>query len=144
MKTLIPFLIVIVIFSNSELSAQIVQAPTDSITQDSIKMPEKIYDYLEIMPEFPGGKEMLFDYFTKNLIYPEAAIKNKIQGTVYVKLVIDEHGNVLMPMIARGLSPECDAEVIRLVNDMPRWVPGKQNGKPAAVRYTIPIKFSLD
>jgi TonB family protein len=144
MKTLIPFLIVIVIFSNSELSAQIVQAPTDSITRDSIKIPEKIYDFLEIMPEFPGGKELMFDYFEKNLIYPEAAIKYQVEGRVYVKFVVDEYGNILMPMIARGLIPECDAEAIRLINNMPTWVPGKQNGQPAAAWYIIPIKFSND
>jgi TonB family protein len=144
MKTLITLLSTILFFSATKLSAQIAQTPTDSITKDSVKMPEKIYDYLEKMPEFPGGKEMLFDYFAKNLIYPEAAIKYEVEGNVYVKFVVDEMGNILMPVVVRGLIPECDAEAIRLINNMPAWVPGKQNGKPAAVRYIIPIKFKLE
>lgn len=143
MKILIPFIAAYLFFLPTKLSAQTAQIPVDSIAQDSIKMPEKIYLHIEQMPEYPGGLAQLMRYIFNNIIYPEAAIKNQIEGTVYVKFVVDDYGNILMPVIVRGLTPECDAEAIRLVNNMPTWVPGKQGGEPVAVYYTIPIKFTL-
>ena len=143
MKQLFVLLLLSIVFSTKELYGQTPNTEAGTIAADSIKMPEKVYDFIEWMPEFPNGKEGLFAYLAENLIYPKKAIKKKVEGTVYVKFIIDENGRCINPFIAKGLSRECDAEVLRVINTMPAWTPGKQGGKPAAVWYVLPVKFVL-
>jgi TonB family protein len=95
------------------------------------------------MPEFPGGTDALLDYFEKNLKYPVAAREHKIQGRVYVNFILSRKGKVLFPYVTRGIGSGCNEEAIRVIRAMPQWKPGKQKGKPALVRYNLPVNFSL-
>lgn len=109
----------------------------DSISEDTC------WSLPEVMPEFPGGQIELMKFLSQNIKYPETAVKNNIQGRVMVEFVIDKEGNVISPSVLRGISPELDAEALRIIDMMPKWIPGKLNGKPVKVKYTIPISFVL-
>lgn len=102
----------------------------------------KVYDVVEVKPEFPGGMGAMMEYFAANIKYPETAAKANIQGRVIVRFVVDTEGNVTEPEIVRGVDPALDAEAIRVVSSMPRWTPGKQDGKAVRVRFVMPVNFS--
>ena len=99
---------------------------------------------IEQMPEFPGGEANLLRFIGSNLKYPESAQKAKIQGTVILRFVVNKEGKVEHGEIIRSLSPDCDREALRIVNLLPTWIPGKQDGKNVAVWYTLPLRFKLD
>ena len=98
---------------------------------------------IEAMPSFPGGDEELFKFLSHNMEYPEAAVKNKVKGRVIVRFTIDKDGNVTSPEVVEGVSPELDAGALRVVKSMPKWNPGIVDGKPADVKFTLPISFRL-
>ena len=105
---------------------------------------EKIYDMVEDMPKFPGGVSGLMEYLAKNIKYPAEAAKDKKQGRAVIQMIVNEKGNVVSPRILLSTnSPLLDAEAIRVVSDMPKWEPGQQDGKPVAVKYTLPVVFRL-
>lgn len=103
----------------------------------------EVFEFVEQMPEFPGGTEALMNYLRKSLRYPETARENNIQGKVIVQFVIDEVGEVSQAKVLRGIGHGCDEEALRVVLSMPSWKPGKQNGKPVKTRMNLPISFVL-
>ena len=105
--------------------------------------PEKVYDMVEQMPEFPGGYAKMMEYISAHLQYPEDAQENGTQGRVIVQFVINADGFISDAQIVRKLAPSCDNEALRLINSMPRWKPGQQGGENVRVKYTIPIVFRL-
>ena len=104
---------------------------------------DEVFQVVEKMPQFPGGMGELMNYLTKNVKYPKAAMKDSIQGRVIVQFVISKTGKVTNPSIMRSVSPELDAEAIRVVSSMPLWAPGEQRGVPVNVKFTLPIQFRL-
>jgi protein TonB len=104
---------------------------------------EKVYENVEQMPEFPGGQEEMQKYLGSNLKYPFEAMKNKIQGKVFVSFIIAKDGTVTDAKIARGVDPMLDYEALRFIKSMPKWNPGKDKGKVVAVQLTMPINFAL-
>lgn len=102
-----------------------------------------IYEVAEEMPQFPGGMGKLMEYISKNMQYPAEAQKQKVEGRVVVQMVVDAEGNVTNPRILQGVNPLLDKEALRLMKDMPKWTPGKQNGEAVAVKYTLPVMFQL-
>ena len=102
---------------------------------------EKVYNSCQVMPQFPGGEKAMMEFIATNLKYPQQAVKDDVQGMVLVDFVINTEGKVTDPKIVRSLSPECNAEVIRVVGLMPAWTPGKQDGKTVNVKYTLPVMF---
>lgn len=96
----------------------------------------------EEMPQFSGGSVQL--WIKENLRYPEIARENNIQGKVYVKCIIDSEGNVCNAEIQRGVDPSLNKEALRLVNSMPKWKPGMQNGKTVSIPYVIIVEFKLN
>ncbi len=112
---------------------EIVQAPAE----------EKAYTYVEQMPQFPGGEAAMRTYISKNLRYPTIAQENGIQGKVYVRFVISKTGEVSNVEVTRGIDPICDKEAVRVIQSMPKWIPGKQNGNMVSVIYTVPVVFKL-
>lgn len=105
---------------------------------------EPTYDVVEQMPSFPGGEGELLTYIAKNLKYPVIAQENGIQGTVIVRFVVSKTGEVDKVEVLRSLDPACDKEAKRVVANLPRWIPGKQNGANVSVYYTLPIRFKLE
>lgn len=103
----------------------------------------KVFTAVEDMPQFPGGMTGLMQNLMENIKYPEAAVKNDIQGTVVVRFVINKDGSIGEADVIRGVDPELDAEAVRVVKNLPDFIPGKMGGKPVAVWYTLPISFKL-
>jgi protein TonB len=104
---------------------------------------EKVYEFVEQSPEFPGGAKELLEYLSKNVRYPAIAIENNIQGRVTVRFVVDTKGNISDVTILKGVDPSLDKEAIRLVKSMPQWIPGKTNGRAVKVYFNVPINFQL-
>lgn len=104
---------------------------------------EKIFTIVEQMPSFPGGESAMMKYLANNIKYPPIAKDAGIEGTVYVTFVVDENGNVKDVKVLRSIGGGTDEEAIRVVQNMPKWSPGKQRGKPVKVQYNLPIRFTL-
>ncbi|MBR1447206.1 MAG: TonB family protein [Prevotella sp.] len=103
----------------------------------------KVYEVVEQMPDFPGGQSALRNYLSQNLRYPPIAEENGIQGRVVCQFIVERDGSVSSVHVVRSVDPSLDKEAMRVINSMPRWVPGKQNGKAIRVKYTLPITFTL-
>ena len=93
------------------------------------------------MPEFPGGPQALMDYLKANVIFPKIAEDEGIQGKVVVSYVIDVDGSVTDVQVVQSVHPALDKEAMRVVKNMPKWIPGKQDGKAVQVKYSLPINF---
>ena len=107
------------------------------------KEPEKPFVSVEQMPQFPGGDAELMKFIGSNLKYPTIAAENGIEGRVVIRFVVGKDGNVSDVQVVRSLDPSCDKEAVRVVKTMPKWVPGKQNGRNVPVYYTLPVLFKL-
>ena len=113
---------------------------------DETETPQKeeaIFHVVEQMPEFPGGMMAAMEFLAKNIKYPAAAQEAKIEGRVIVQFVVGKDGSISGLKVARGVSPDLDAEALRVVGLMPKWNPGKQRGQAVSVKYTMPIMFRL-
>ncbi len=111
-----------------------------------IEVPEEkkeVFTIVEEMPSFPGGDAERQKFLGSNIVYPQQATENGIQGTVYVSFVVDSKGNITDAKILRGIGGGCDEEALRVVKMMPKWHPGKQNGKQVRVLFNMPIYFKL-
>ena len=113
------------------------------VADESTPQSKKIYRPVEQMPEFPGGQAALMSFLGSQMKYPENAAKNNIQGRVIVQFVVDETGQVCDVQVARSVNEELDAEAIRVCKLLPKFIPGRQDGKAVAVWYNLPISFKL-
>lgn len=104
----------------------------------------RVFDVVEDQPRYPGGTNALMTYLRDNIKYPAEAAKAGIQGKVIVQFVIGKDGTVRDVKPIRNISPELDAEAVRVVAAMPKWVPGYQRGEAVNVRYTLPVNFRMD
>ena len=137
----------------SYLEGKMTSTKKDNMTVNQVDWQKKasnsepqekvIFQVVEEMPEFPGGMGEAMKFLGKNMKYPVAAQQAKIEGRVIVQFVVERDGSVSDVKVMRGVSPELDAEAIRVVSMMPKWIPGKQRGKAVAVKYTMPIMFRL-
>ena len=112
--------------------------------QTAPQTASQTYQFVEEMPEFPGGEQALMKYLQSHIVYPKKAQEHGIEGRCYVGFVVDAMGNITDVAVKRPLDPDLDAEAVRVVKAMPTWKPGRQNGKTVAVAYTLPIGFRLD
>ncbi|MBN2892304.1 MAG: energy transducer TonB [Bacteroidales bacterium] len=108
-----------------------------------IEVEEEPVIWAEIMPEFPGGNNALRQYIAENIVYPELARENDIQGTVYVRFVITQTGNIGEVQIVRAVDPLLDNEAVRVVKELPDFKPASSKGKPVAIWYNVPIVFKI-
>ena len=104
---------------------------------------EEIFTVVEEMPDYPGGILERTKFIQANIKYPESAAKNGIMGKCFLKFIIKADGSIGDITVLKGVSgcPECDNEAIRVIKLMPKWKPGKQNGRPVSVYYNLPINF---
>lgn len=116
----------------ADLKQVVVQAPV-----------EEVFDMVEQMPQFPGGTAELMKFIGENLKYPTIAQENGIQGRAVCQFVVGKDGKVRDAKVVKGLDPHCDKEALRVILALPRWIPGKQNGRPVSVKFTVPITFRL-
>ena len=98
---------------------------------------------VEQMPQFPGGDEELMKFIHDNLKYPNVAAEVGIEGRVTIRFVVNRNGDVTDVTVIRGLDPSCDKEAVRVVKMMPKWIPGRQNGRNVPVYYTLPVVYKL-
>ena len=112
-------------------------------TPESDSTKEVIFTYVEDQPEFPEGSDAMMKYLKKSIRYPGDALEKKVQGIVYVNFVVSEIGEITKAKVIRGISESIDKEALRVVNEMPTWKPGTQNGKAVKVSLNVPINFKL-
>jgi TonB family protein len=121
----------------------ITSVPTmQKTTQDTL--PQEVFTVVEEMPAYPGGNEAMFKFLIEKLKYPEKARQNKQEGTVVIQFIVDKKGKLLDQKVVRSISPEIDAEALRVVGLMPQWKPGLQKGQKVNVKFNLPIRFMLD
>ncbi|UFH53925.1 energy transducer TonB [Spirosoma sp. KNUC1025] len=114
-------------------------ASTDTSSESS-----EIFTIVEEPPSFPGGNPQLDAYYRRFLRYPEVALKNNIQGKVFLSFVVTKTGAIQQIEILRGMGFGTDEEAVRLVKNMPPWKPGRQSGRPVNVKYNLVIPFTID
>jgi len=112
------------------------------ITEEVQKPP--IFSHVEQPPRFPGGDEAMLRWLRDNIVYPSIASEQGIQGVVNLRFVVTPTGTVEEVEVIKGLDPSCDKEAVRAVKKMPKWTPGKQNGNPVYVYYSLPVRFKLE
>lgn len=101
---------------------------------------EELHYYVEEMPEFRGN---VFEYLSSNLKYPTIAQEIGLQGKVTCQFVVNKDGSITDVEVVKGVDPSLDKEAIRVIKSMPNWKPGRLNGKPVRVRFTLPVRFKL-
>lgn len=114
------------------------------VTVGNSKDDGRVFDVVEDQPRYPGGTNALMTYLRDNIKYPAEAAKAGIQGMVIVQFVVGKDGAVRDIKPVKSVSPELDAEAVRVVAAMPKWVPGYQRGEAVNVRYTLPVNFRMD
>lgn len=104
---------------------------------------EETLTVVDVMPQYPGGDRELLKFIAQSIKYPTDAQEAEVQGRVICSFVVDKKGNIVEPKIIRGIDPSLDAEALRVIGMMPRWTPGRQDGKAVRALYTVPITFRL-
>lgn len=104
---------------------------------------DKIYDKVEAMPSFQGGEVALMLWLNEHVLYPAMAQENGVEGRVIVQFVVGRDGSVSDVKVVRSVDPSLDQEALRVVRAMPRWIPGKQDGKSVNCKFTLPVTFRL-
>ena len=105
--------------------------------------PEKIFNSVEQMPEFPGGHAALLKYLNSHIQYPPQAAENGKEGKVTVQFVVEKDGHVGEVRVIRSVDKDLDREAVRVCKTLPKFTPGRQNGQPARVWFTLPVVFKL-
>ncbi len=105
--------------------------------------PAEVFISVEQMPQFPGGDAALLKYLSSHINYPPMAAESNIQGRVVVQFVVDKTGKVGEVTVIRSVDKELDREAVRVCKSLPKFVPGRQNGQPVSVWYTLPVTFKL-
>ena len=118
-------------------------ANTNATAQNKKAANDKVYEKVEVMPEFPGGEQAMMEFVAKNVIYPKEAIEKEIDGRVLVSFIVEKEGSINEVKVMKGIGGGCDEEAVRVISAMPKWMPGKQEGKPVRVSYMMPITFRL-
>ena len=103
-----------------------------------------VYTIVEQMPEFPGGDKGFHQFIADNVKYPAEAKEKGIRGIVYVNFIVEPDGSISDIRVLRGIDGGCDEEAVRVVESMPKFKPGMQNGETVRVSYTVPVIFRLE
>ena len=128
---------------SATLSAQNTKRSHDRLPVKAEERSQEVCTIVEYMPVFPGGESALLAYVAQHLKYPKQAIRHRVQGIVQLRFVVLENGRIGKVQIIKSLESHCDAEAKRVVKSLPRFIPGKQQGKAVRVLYTLPIRFQL-
>lgn len=130
-------------FISCGTNKSILKSDTSYVEAKEETETDKVYQVVEKMPEFPGGKQRLLNWMKENIQYPVEAQKEGIQGRVIITFVINKSGKAVEPLIIQSVDPLLDKEAIRLINSMPKWKAGEEKGEPVRVKFTMPINFRL-
>jgi periplasmic protein TonB len=117
--------------------------PPPPVVEEKDPDEDKVFEFVQQKPQFPDGDKALLKYLSENMKYPPIARENGIEGRVIVKFQVSKTGEISNAQVVRGIGGGCDEEALRVVRSMPRWSPGKNNGKPVNVNFTLPVTFKL-
>ena len=117
--------------------------PVEQIAEEPAEDPNQIYTVVEQPAEFPGGVAAMMKFIRDNMKYPSQARRMGTEGSVFVEFVVEPTGAITGIKVIKGIGAGCDEEAVRVVQKMPSWKPGKQNGKAVRVRFVLPVKFVL-
>jgi len=124
-------------------SEQFVSTPPPPLPYN-ITDGDTVWFRVDELPVFPGGEEALSTFLGKNIAYPEAARKKKIQGRVVVGFILTKECKITSAKIVTGIDPDCDNEAIRVVNSIPRFEkPAQVDGRPVSYHFTLPVHYTL-
>lgn len=143
---LVPVVFVLLLGNAVQASPDIADIITIPFVNDGQQVPQKkgdVYVTVDKMPEFPGGLNAQQRFIGQNLKYPVEAQEKGIEGRVTVRYVVKSTGDISDVVVIRGVHPSLDKEAVRVVKAMPKWIPGKQNGKAVDVYYTLPLIFKI-
>ena len=132
--------------SKAPQSSQVAESPQSFQIDSEPKMDPNdptVYISVENMPAFPGGDAALLKWISENVIYPEVAAQNGVQGRVSCNFIVEPDGSVTNVKVNKSLDPNLDAEAVRVLSTLPKFKPGTQKGKPVRVRYSVPVRFQL-
>lgn len=119
------------------------ESAEDTAQIKNVESTEKTFEVVEQMPTFSGGDAALMKYLSENIKYPKAAEKAGEQGRVVVNFIVEKDGAISNVNVVRSVTPTLDAEAVRVIKAMPKWVPGKQDGQFVRVKYNVPVSFRL-
>ncbi|MDA3906018.1 MAG: M56 family metallopeptidase [Bacteroidales bacterium] len=132
--------LVLIFFACSSPDGNISQDENQKATEIEV---DDIFLVVEVMPEYIGGTETMYEFIGNNIKYPDEAKKEGTQGRVFVTFIVEKDGQISNVEILRGIGGGCDEEAMRVIKNMPNWTPGLQRGEPVRVQYRLPIKFAL-
>ena len=114
-----------------------------SVFEEEEVEEDEVFVVVETDPQFPGGMDSLYAFIQRNLRYPEKALNDQIAGTVYISFCVEKDGSITNVKLLRDIGGGCGEEAVRVVKMMPKWIPGKQKGKPVRTQFNLPVKFKL-
>jgi protein TonB len=114
-----------------------------NIEKEEEEVADEIFTIVENQPEPVGGMRAFYDYVANNLKYPAEARRSNIEGRVFIEFVVEKDGSLTDIKILKGIGGGCDQEAIRIIQNAPKWIPGKQRGRPVRVKMILPIYFKL-
>ena len=116
---------------------------TTATAQNKKAANDKVYEKVEVMPEFPGGEQAMMEFVAKNVQYPKEAMEKEISGRVMVGFIVEKDGSISDAKVVKGIGGGCDEEAVRVVKAMPKWKPGKEKGKAVRVSFMMQFTFKL-
>ena len=134
--------LLVIVFAPARANAQDKKEKTTQTRKDTAT-DDKVYEVCEQMPIFEGGDAALLKYLRENLKYPDKTKDRGVQGRLVIGFIVEKDGSLTDVKVLRPVDIDLDAEVLRLVKGMPKWIPGRQNGKRVRVRYLLPIHICL-
>ena len=117
--------------------------PISFKSQQSAEAKEEVSEFLEDMPEFPGGGKAMMQWIAQNIQYPKEAAKANIEGSVIVSFLVEKDGSISNVEVIKSVHELLDKEALRVVNAMPKWKPGMEKGQPVRARFHIPVIFKI-
>ena len=129
--------------NQSETTEQEAILPPETDVTTSAEPTGEVFDIVEEIPLFPGGDAAMMKFFSNNIKYPIEAQEKNIQGRVICNFIVEKDGSLSNIKVVRGVDPLLDNEAIRVLQTMPNWTPGKQNGEEVRVQFTLPVVFRL-
>ena len=135
-------ILLVIVIAPARANAQDKRGKTTQTHKDTTT-DDKIYEVCEQMPIFEGGDAALLKYLRENLKYPDKTKDRGVQGRLVIGFIVEKDGSLTDVKVLRPVDIDLDAEVLRLVKGMPKWIPGRHNGQRVRVRYLLPIHICL-
>ena len=135
-------ILLVIVIAPARANAQDKREKTTQTRKDTAT-DDKVYEVCEQMPIFEGGDAALLKYLRENLKYPDNTKDRGVQGRLVIGFIVEKDGSLTDVKVLRPVDIDLDAEVLRLVKGMPKWIPGRHNGQRVRVRYLLPIYICL-